>query len=57
MFMFYITHIDAHGEHHQIGDAFEAATPEDALYAILKMSGAEDDGNYVVWSKPPPAAR
>lgn len=46
--MYYVTHCDEHGERHQIGDALEAKTPEDALYTILEQSGAEDDGNYEV---------
>jgi len=47
---FYVTHMDTNGERHQIGDAFEAKTPEDALYTILEMSSAEDDGNYEVFA-------
>jgi hypothetical protein len=48
---FYVTHTDQHGERHQIGNAFEAKTPEDALYTILEQSGAEDDGNYEVFEE------
>jgi hypothetical protein len=43
-----VIHIDQHGERHQIGDAVEAATPQDALYTVLELFGAEDDGNYEV---------
>jgi hypothetical protein len=49
MTTYYVTHTDAHGERHQIGDAFEAKTPEDAICTILQQSGAEDDGKYEVF--------
>ena len=51
MTKFYVTHTDKHGERHQIGDAFEAKTPEDALYSLLEETGADDDGNYEVFEK------
>ncbi len=46
---YYVTHTDTNGERHQIGDAFEAKTPEDALYTLLGQSGAEDDGMFEVF--------
>jgi len=46
---YYVTHKDANGERHQIGDAFEAKTPRDALNTILEQSGTQDDGNYEVF--------
>lgn len=48
---YYVTHTDQNGERHQIGDAFEAKTPEDALYTLLEAAGAEDDGNYEVFEE------
>jgi hypothetical protein len=49
MTQYYVTHTDSHGERHQIGDAFEAKTPQDALNTILEQAGADDDGNYEVF--------
>ncbi len=48
---FYVTHTDANGERHQIGDAFEAKTAEDALSTILRGAGVEDDGSYEVFEE------
>ncbi len=47
--MYYVTHTDEHGEHHQLGYSFEADSPEAALALILAQAGAEDDGNYAVY--------
>ncbi len=46
---YYVTHTDKHGEQHQIGEAFEADTPQAALNLILAQSSTEDDGLYRVY--------
>ena len=49
MTKYYVTHTDSNGERHQIGEAFEAKSPEDALYTLLEAAGADDDGHYEVF--------
>ena len=49
MTRYYVTHTDANGERHQIGDAFEAHSPKEALDMILAQSGVDDDGYFEVF--------
>jgi hypothetical protein len=43
---FYITHTDNHGERHQIGGAYEAASEAEAIAQMLSDAGETDDGNW-----------
>jgi len=43
---YYITARDENGERHQLAGTWEAETPEAAIAAMLRESGAEDDGQW-----------
>lgn len=46
MTRYYITHTDSFGEAHQLGGAWEAESPHEAIAQMLAEAGTEDDGNW-----------
>ena len=44
--LYYIIHTDTFGEAHQLGGAWEAESPDEAIALMLAESSTEDDGNW-----------